>query len=105
MAMSNDVTQVDPTKMVEWARQHELAAERCAAARKEHPRTIAAAASWGPMFADARKAAVDAVNAREAALIEQENRHREMALTLKRGAAVMQAEFDENQRNLRLSQS
>jgi hypothetical protein len=105
MAMSNDVTQLAPEKLVEWARQHELAAERCVAARREHPRTIAAAASWGPMFADARKAAVDAVNAREAALIHQEHRHRAMARNLQQGAAVMQAKFDENARNLRLSQA
>ena len=87
--MSVNQTQVDPTRLIEWAVAHENAAEACAAARSQHPKTVAAAASWGPLYRDARRAAIDAVNAREAALIREEERHRAMAAALRKSAAVM----------------
>lgn len=87
--MSVNRTKVDSAQLIEWAISHENAADACAAARRQHPQTIAAAASWGPLYRDARRAAVDAVNAREAALTREENEHRKMAATLRTAAGTM----------------
>ena len=86
-----ETLQVTPPEMVQWALAHERAAEECASARADHPRTIEAAQSWGPLFYEARRATVQAVNARETALLAQEERHRAMAQELRTGAARLEA--------------
>jgi hypothetical protein len=90
MAVSGDITQVPPHKLREWAIAHDQAAEACVTARQGHERTLAAARSWGPLFHQARRATVDAVNAREAALKHEEQRHRAMADQLRAGATTME---------------
>ena len=86
MSVSGQSTGGSPSELREWAVMHDRAAEACAAARAEHPRTVAAAMSWGPLFHEATRAAVDGVNARENALLAEEQRHREMAARLRAGA-------------------
>ena len=95
---------VTPAEMIRWALAHERAADACASARAEHPRTIEAAQSWGPLFHEARRATVEAVNARERALLAQEERHRAMAQELRTGAARMEQMNAENQANLTISE-
>lgn len=98
--MSVNRTKVDSTQLIEWAITHENAADACAAARGQHPQTIAAAASWGPLYRDARRAAVDAVNAREAALIREEDEHRKMAAQLRSSATQFTGMNERNAANL-----
>ncbi len=103
MTVNDQALQVDPGQLIEWAIAHEQAAAVCAAACADHPHTIAAAQSWGPLFYEARRATVDAVNAREAALLAQERRHRAMAEQLRSGGAQMEAMNAVNQTNLAIS--
>ncbi len=103
MTVNDQALQVDPGQLVQWAFAHEQAADACAAARADHARTVAAAHSWGPLFYEARRAAVDAVNAREAALVAQERRHRTMAEKLRSGGAQMEAMNAANRANLTIS--
>jgi hypothetical protein len=103
MAMSEQTLQVRPTDLIRWALAHEKAAEGCATARSDNQRTADAAASWGPMFHEARRATVDAVNAREATLLAQEQRHRDMAEQLRRGAAQMEEMDAQNRAQLTIS--
>ena len=99
----SDQLQVDPAQLREWAGAHDQAAEHCKAARAEHPQTIAAAQSWGPLFHEARLAAVNAVNAREAALQSEENRHRNMADQLRQAAGQFEQMNEQNRSNLTIS--
>nr|VTP02315.1 hypothetical protein BIN_B_04466 [Mycobacterium riyadhense] len=103
MTVNNQALQVEPGQLAEWALAHEQAAEACAAARADHARTVAAAQSWGPLFYEARRAAVEAVNAREAALETQESRHRAMAEQLRSSGAQLQAMNAANQADLTIS--
>lgn len=92
---------VSPTDLIAWAVSHERTADGCVTARADHPRVVEAAATWGPMFADARAATVDTVNAREAALVAQEDWHRRTAEQLRVGAARYEAMDSQNQSHLR----
>lgn len=103
MAVNEQALQVDPTQLIQWAIAHEQAADACAAARAEHPRTVAAAQSWGPLFHEARRATVEAVNAREAALLAAEQRHRAMADELRRSGAEFEAMNAANRANLTIT--
>jgi hypothetical protein len=103
MGVNQQVTRVDPMRLREWAVSHERAADGCAAARRQHPNTIAAAQSWGPLYHEARRAAVEAVNAREATLIEQERRHRSMAAELRKAADRMAQMNEQNAAKLRMT--
>ena len=103
MSMSEQTTQVSPTELVKWALAHERAADGCATARSDNQRTAAAAASWGPLFHEARRATINAVNAREATLVEQERRHRAMAAQLRKGAAEMEEMNAQNRAMLTIS--
>ena len=98
-----ETLQVTPPEMLQWALAHERAAAACASARADHPRTIEAAQSWGPLFYEARRATVEAVNARETALLAQEQRHRAMAEQLRTGAARLEEMNAENRANLTIS--
>jgi hypothetical protein len=89
MAMSEQTLQVSPTELINWALAHERAADGCATARSDNQRTAAAAASWGPMFHEARRSTINAVNAREQTLLAQEQRHRATAQQLRKAAAEM----------------
>lgn len=80
--MADQRLEVDFNQLRQWATAHDQAADACRAALQDHARTIAAAQSWGPLFYEARRATVDAVNAREATLIAEEQRHRAMAREL-----------------------
>ncbi|KEP38772.1 hypothetical protein LAUMK4_05893 [Mycobacterium persicum] len=103
MSVNEQTLQVSPHELIEWALAHERAAEACEQARAEHARTVAAAQSWGPLFYEARRAAVDAVNAREAALSDQEQRHRAMAQQLRTAAAQMDEMNAQNRASLTIS--
>ena len=103
MAMSEQTLQVSPTDLIKWALAHEKAAEACATARADNQRTAAAAASWGPMFHEARRSTINAVNAREATLLAQEQRHRAMAEQLRKGAAEMEEMNAQNRAKLTIS--
>ena len=103
MAMREQTLQVSPTDLIKWALAHEKAADACAQARSDNQRTAAAAASWGPMFHEARRATIAAVNAREATLVAQEERHRAMAQQLRNGAAQMEEMNAQNRASLTIS--
>ncbi|MDP7732912.1 MULTISPECIES: type VII secretion target [Mycobacterium] len=103
MAVNDQALQADPAQLLQWAISHEQAAEACAAARAEHPNTVAAAHSWGPMMYELRRATIDAVNAREAALQAQEQRHRAMAAQLRTGATKFGAMNAANTANLTIA--
>lgn len=103
MAMSEQTLQVSPTDLIKWALAHEKAADACAQARSDNQHTAAAAASWGPMFHEARRATIAAVNAREATLVAQEQRHRAMAEQLRKGAAEMEEMNAQNRASLTIS--
>jgi hypothetical protein len=95
--------QVDPDKLRQAADYYESAADRCAAARSDHPRAVAESESWGPLFHEARRAAVDAVNARERALMTEEAKNRQMADQLRRTAADFEAMNAQNAAKLTIS--
>ncbi|MGH3969011.1 MAG: type VII secretion target [Mycobacterium sp.] len=103
MGVNEQTTQVSATQLLQWALAHERAADLCVSARADHPRTVAAAESWGPLFHEARRAAIDAVNARDASLREQEQRHRAMAQQLRTGAAQFEEMNAQNRAALTMS--
>jgi hypothetical protein len=100
MSMSEQTLQVSPTELIKWALTHERAAELCAEARSDNQRTAAAAASWGPIFHEAHRSTINAVNAREATLLAQEQRHRATAEQLRKGAAEMEEMNAQNRATL-----
>jgi hypothetical protein len=55
------------------------------------------------MFHEARRSTINAVNAREATLLEQEQRHRAMAKQLRKGAAEMEEMNAQNRAQLTIS--
>lgn len=95
--------QVEPAKLREAAVYYDSLADNCAAARAEHARTVAESESWGPLFHEARRAAVDAVNARERALTTEERKNRQMAEQLRKAAAEFEAMNEQNAANLTIS--
>jgi excreted virulence factor EspC (type VII ESX diderm) len=103
MSVNEQALQVNAPQMIQWAVAHERVAEACVTARADHPRTVAAAESWGPLFCEARRATVAAVNARETALVAQEERHRAMAQELRTGAARLEEMNAQNRANLTIS--
>ena len=103
MAVGDQRLEVDPDRLRQWATAHDQAADACRAALQDHAQTIAVAQSWGPLFYEARRAAVDAVNAREAALIAEEERHRAMARELRSSADKFDAMNAANQANLTIT--
>jgi Excreted virulence factor EspC, type VII ESX diderm len=94
---------VDPAMLREAATFYDGVADRCAAARAEHARTVAESESWGPLFAEARRAAVEAVNARESALLAEESKNRAMADQLRASATRFDAMDEQNSANLTIS--
>jgi Excreted virulence factor EspC, type VII ESX diderm len=94
---------VDPAKLREAATFYDRVADQCAAARAEHARTVAESESWGPLFAEARRAAVEAVNARESALLAEESKNRSMADQLRASATQFDAMDEQNAANLTIS--
>ena len=78
--------QVRPDQLLAWAASYEEAAQACVAARADHARVVEAAQSWGPMWHEAHLATIDAVNARDTALIEQERRYLATAQQLRASA-------------------
>jgi len=103
MAVGDQRLEVDPDQLRQWATAHDQAADACRSALQDHAQTIAAAESWGPLFYEARRAAVDAVNAREAALIGEEERHRAMARELRASADKFDEMNTANQANLTIT--
>ncbi|MEE6140481.1 type VII secretion target [Mycobacterium sp. 050128] len=103
MTVNEQALQVNTDDLITWAIAHENAAEACEQARADHAHAVAAAQSWGPLFYEARRAAVAAVNDRETALRDQQERHEAMAQQLRKAAAQM-AEMDAaNRANLTIS--
>ena len=93
---------VDPAKLREAATYYDGVADTCAAARGEHGRTVAESESWG-LFAESRRATVEAVNARESALLAEESKNRAMADQLRASAAQFEAMEEQNATNLTIS--
>ena len=98
MAMEN--LQVDPVKLRQEALHYDAAADACAAARAEHPKTVAATQSWGPLFYESRRAAIESVNAREAALIREEQKNRAMAAQLRLSATRYESADEAGRRKM-----
>lgn len=103
MTVNEQALQVNTDDLIQWAIAHERAAEACGQACTDHARTVAAAQSWGPLFYEARRAAVAAVNDRETALRDQQERHGAMAQQLRTAAARMAEMNAENRANLTIS--
>lgn len=103
MAVGDQRLEVDPDQLRQWATAHNQAADACRAALQDNAQTIAAAESWGPLFYEARRAAVDAVNAREDVLIAEGERHRAMARQLRASAEKFDAMNAANQANLTIT--
>lgn len=92
----NDQLHVDPDQLLQWAATHEQSADGCVAARAEHPAKVEQFESWGPIAHESRKAGIEAINAREAFLEEQERKHRAMAAQLRATATQFGAMNDAN---------
>lgn len=103
ISVSDQRLEVDPDQLRQWATAHDQAADACQAARQDNAQTIAAANSWGSLFYEARRATVDAVNAREATLIAEEERHRAMARQLRSSAEKFNEMNAANQANLTIT--
>lgn len=103
MTVNEQALQVDSDDLLKWAIAHESAAEACEQARADHPRAVADAESWGPLFYEARRAAVAAVNDRERALRDQQERHSAMAQQLRVAAAKFAEMNADNRANLTIS--
>lgn len=101
--VSEQRLQVDGGQLRQWAAAHDQAADACKAALQDDAHTIAAAQSWGPMFYEAHRAAVDAVNARESVLVTEEQQHRAMARELRASAEKFDAMNADNQANLTIT--
>ncbi|SKS74757.1 Protein of uncharacterised function (DUF2580) [Mycobacteroides abscessus subsp. bolletii] len=86
--MTMEPIQVDPATLQKMATNHDSAAQACTAARADGAQVLADADSWGPLFYEARRAAEEVTEARDAALREQARRHEAMAEQLRRGGVV-----------------
>lgn len=82
---------------------HENVARACEQSRAAHPRTIAAAQSWGPMFAEAQAAAEQAVAAREAVLVGHERWQRATAAELRNTGTEFNAMNEQNRLGLHIA--
>jgi len=98
ICVSGERLEVTPGQLREWAVSHDRAAEACAAARQDSEQTLAAAQTWGPLFHEARRAAQDAVTARDETLASEQRRHEAMARQL-RSAADQFEEMDATNRS------
>jgi hypothetical protein len=103
MAVGDQRLELNLDELRQWATAHDAAADACRAALQDHAHTIAAAQSWGPLFYEARRAAVDAVNAREAALVAEEEQHRAMSRELRCSADKFDAMNAANQASLTIT--
>ncbi|MDO3240980.1 type VII secretion target [Mycobacteroides abscessus subsp. abscessus] len=79
---------------------YDKVAQQCADARAEHSRAVTETESWGPLFYESRRAAVEAINKREQALQTEENKNRELASALRNAATAFDNMTAENVSNL-----
>ncbi|VBA62423.1 type VII secretion target [Mycobacterium attenuatum] len=98
--MSVERIQADPAALERWATNHEGAAQTLEGARSDGAKILEAADSWGPIFSEARRAAQEVIEAREQALAQQAQRHRNMADQLRRGGAAFAAMNEDNAADL-----
>ncbi|KWX20453.1 hypothetical protein AFM11_30200 [Mycolicibacterium wolinskyi] len=82
------------------ATRYDRVADQIAAARAEHARAVAETETWGPLFYESRRAAVEAINKREQALLTEEKKNRDMATGLRTAAARFDNMTAENASNL-----
>jgi hypothetical protein len=82
------------------ASYYDKVAQQCADARAEHPRAVSETESWGPLFHESRRAAVEAINKREQALLTEEKKNRELAAALRIAATAFDNMTAENAANL-----
>lgn len=101
--MSSNDLQADPDKLRQWAVAHDRAADACQAARRECDGQLEQVRSWGPLYREARVAAVEAINARAAALQSEGQKHQDMAHQLRVGAQRLEEMQTENRGRLRLN--
>ncbi len=101
--MAMDKLAVDPGKLREAATRYDAIADECAAARADNARAFEEAGTWGPLFHESRRAAVDAINAREAALIAEEAKNRALAEQLRKSATEYEAMNADNAARLTIS--
>lgn len=83
--MSMEPIAADPALMQQMATKHDDAAAELTGARNDHGQVLSAADSWGPLFYESRRAAQEAVAARDHALSAQAQRHAALAEELRRG--------------------
>lgn len=97
--MSMEPLAADPALMQRMATKHDDAAAELTGARNDHGQVLAAADSWGPLYYESRRAAQEAVEARDQALASQSQRHTNLADELRRGgtkfAEMNQANADD----------
>ncbi|GAB5901247.1 type VII secretion target [Mycolicibacterium mageritense] len=86
------------------AAKYEQTADTYAAARADNARAAADTETWGPLAYESRRAAIDAINARERRLQAEEDKNRAMATQLRATAAQFDAMTDQNARNLTITQ-
>lgn len=101
--MAMDKLAVDPGKLREAATRYDSIADECATARADNARAFEEAGTWGPLFHESRRAAVDAINAREAALSAEEAKNRAMAAQLRKSATEYEAMNADNAARLTIS--
>jgi hypothetical protein len=86
------------------AAKYEETADQYAAARKDNARAAQDTESWGPLAYESRRAAIDAINARERRLEAEEDKNRAMASQLYQTAAQFDAMTAQNARDLTITQ-
>lgn len=99
--MSMDRVEVDPAVLQRLATNHDEAAGTLEGARGDSSGALSDADSWGPLFYEARRATQESVEARDAALSSNAQRHRNMADQLRRGGAAFGSMNEQNTANLR----
>ncbi|MGV0740251.1 Protein of uncharacterised function (DUF2580) [Mycobacteroides abscessus subsp. massiliense] len=85
------------------ATKYEATADRYAAARNENARAAQDTESWGPLAYESRRAAIDAINARERTLTAEEDKNRAMARQLRMTADQFDAMTEHNAANLTIN--
>jgi hypothetical protein len=93
---NTNTLQADLEELERLVIAHDNAADACAAARAEHERAVAAAGTWGPMFAEAKQAWTGVVNAREATLAGHEQWQRDTAAGVRKTHATLAAMHEAN---------
>lgn len=86
------------------AAKYEATADKYAAAREDNARAAQDSESWGPLAYESRRAAIDAINARERRLQAEEDKNRAMARQLNQTAAQFDAMTAQNARDLTITQ-